>query len=97
MGGVLEHWVTIEGQIILDHAVGDLPGHLALGHFMLWQILGGEAGAVDGGREGVTNIAGAQVELRHAVDEGLVDLIVLGDGGEVDHDCGVVCELRGSM
>jgi hypothetical protein len=96
-GSVLEHWVAVEGQIILDHAVGDLLGHLALGHFMLWQIFSGEAGAVDGGGEGVIDAAAAQVDLLHAVDEGLVDLMVFGDGGEVNHDCGVVRDLRGSV
>ena len=96
-GSVLEHWIAIEGQIILYHAVGDLPRHLALGHFMLWQILSGEAGTVDGGGEGVTDVAGAHVELLHAVDEGLVDLMVFGDGGKVNHDCGIVGDLRGSV
>ena len=57
---------------------------------MLGQILRGEAGAVDGGGEGVGVDAGIQVELLHAVDQGLVDLVVFGDGGEVNHGCGVV-------
>jgi hypothetical protein len=95
VGGVLlEHGVAVERQIVLDHAVRNLPGHLALGHLMLWQILSSEAGAVDGGGEGVTVGAGAHVELLHALDKGLIDLMVFGDGGKVNHGCGVVRDLR---
>jgi hypothetical protein len=91
---LLEHWIAVEGQIILDHAVGNLLWHLGLGHLMLWQILSCEAGAVDGGGEGVIDGAASQVELLQALDKGLVDLMVFGNGGKVNHGCGVVRVLR---
>ena len=96
-GSVLEHWVAVERQIVLDHAVSNLLGHLALGHLMLRQILGCEAGAIDGSGEGVIGGAGAQVELVQTLDQGLVDLVVFGNGGEMNHGCGVVRVVRGCM
>ena len=57
---------------------------------MLGQILGCEAGTVDSGSKGVSVDAGIQVELFQALNQGLVDLMVFGDGGKVNHGCGVV-------
>jgi hypothetical protein len=87
---LLEHWISVKGQIILNHSIGDLLGHLVFRHFVLWQILSCEFGAVDTGGEEVGVIASGHGDLLHAFDERSVDLIVVRDGGKMDHFCGVV-------
>ena len=82
----LEHGIPVETQLILDHAVSDFLGHLALGHFIAGEVGGGMFGAIDAGGEAVFVIGELQMHLFDGFDEGVVDLIVVGDGGEVNHD-----------
>jgi len=88
---LLEHWISIEGQIILNHSVRNLLWHLVLGHLMLGQILCCETGAVDSGGVGVSIGGSAHVELLQAINERLVDLVVLGDLGKMNHCYGYCC------
>jgi len=87
---LLEHWVSVKGQIVLNHSIGDLLGHLVFRHFVLWQILSCKFGAVDTGSEEVGLTASSHGDLLHAFDERSVDLIVVRDGGKMNHFCGVV-------
>ena len=48
---LLQHGVSVQAQLILDHAVGNLLGHLSLGHLVRGEVLTGKAGAIDGARE----------------------------------------------
>jgi len=50
---ILQHWVSIQTQIVLDHTVGNLLWHLVFRHLILWQILGCEFASIDGGSESV--------------------------------------------
>ena len=87
---ILQHWITIQAQIILNHAVSNFLGHLILRHLVLGEILGGESTAIDGGGEGISQSAVVDFQLLHALDERLVDLMILLDGVEVNHFGGVV-------
>ncbi len=75
----LQNGIPVEAQLVLDHAVGDLLGHLALGHLVAREVLGGEARAVDGGREAVLIVAELQMDLLDAVGQLAVDLLLRGD------------------
>lgn len=84
-GGQVEHGVAVEAELVLDHAIGDLPGHLALGHLMARQILGGKLGAIDAGGEAVLVVGELQRNLLDSLGQLVVDIAVLVDGGEMDH------------
>lgn len=73
----------------LDHPIGNLLGHLELGHLDLWQVTGGIAGAVDGGGEGLIGVL--ELDALEALSRG-GHLLVGGDGDEMDH-VGSVCAL----
>ena len=83
----LEHRVTIQAQLVLDHSVCNLLGHLFLWHLVGGQILGSEAGAVDRGGE---LILSGRIEVESFEDVIGIDLAVVANAGKVDHDCGVV-------
>lgn len=48
---ILEHWIAVQTELILDHPVSNISWHLLLRHLMGREILSGEARAVDAGRE----------------------------------------------
>lgn len=50
-GNLLEHGVVVETQIILDHAIGNVAGHLILRHMMPGEVHARKARAVDAGGE----------------------------------------------
>lgn len=77
--GVLEHGISIQTQIILDHSIGYLLWHLFLRHLVLWQILSSESRAVHGGGEGVVRTGGSDVKSCHAFNEWLIDFVVSWD------------------
>lgn len=70
--------------MIPDGTVGDVFGHLSLGHFMTRQLFYRETRAIDTGRELIL-VGLVDLDLLHAFDEWFVDLTVTGYGGKMDH------------
>jgi len=80
-GSEIQHGVAVEGEVVLDHAVGDISRHFLLGHLMLGQVLSSKPAAVDGGGELVGVVV--EADILELLGEGvvtLVDLLVVGDG-----------------
>ena len=48
--------IAIQGQIILDQTIRNVPGHFPLWHGMLGEVLGGERGAIDRCVDGVGKV-----------------------------------------
>ena len=92
---ILQHRVTVQAQIILNHAVSHLLGHLVLRHLMFREVLSSEFAAIDRGGESVGHRFVVNRKLLHAGNEWLVDLMVFLDGIEVNH-CGGVDVVVGS-
>jgi hypothetical protein len=84
---VLESRVAVQGEIVLDQAVSHLARHLAVGHLMSGQVLGGETRAVDAGGDFIL-VDGTQVEVLKLREFAVFDLAVCLDLTEVDHDAG---------
>lgn len=88
---LLEHGVVVEREIVLDHTVGDILGHLTLGHVMLGQVHSRKARAVDTGGELILVVGEVQGRADRATrargaDRGRVRVLVAGaDDGEVSH------------
>ena len=61
----VQHGVAVQGEIVFDHAVGDLFGHLLLGHFMHWQALGSETGPIHRGCDFVFFSIGLKLYAGH--------------------------------
>ena len=59
---------------------------------MLWEIFGSESTAIDRSSEGVAQSTVVNLQFIQALDEGLVNLMVLCDGVDVDHFGGVAME-----
>ena len=77
---LLQHRVSIQAQIILDHSIRNLLWHLSFRHLMLRQILSRESTAID--RRGELIFVGGigDCQFLEAFNEGLGDLPVVGDG-----------------
>lgn len=89
---VLEHWITVQAEFILDHSVSNVSWHLLLGHLMCRKILSGETRAIDTGREliitrsfegDVFKTWNSRLSLGRSFE--LTGLS--RDAGEVNHDC----------
>lgn len=83
---VLEYGVSIETELVLDHAVGDFPRHLIFGHLRGGEVLGGEAGAIDAGGVRVVVIAEVESGIAAETASGRVDLLRGRNSSEVNHD-----------
>lgn len=85
---LLESRCAVQGEVVFDHAVGNLAGHLVVGHLMLGEVLGGETRAIDAGGEFILVRIGSEVQVlklrKLAVGDGAVCL----DLGEVHHGGG---------
>ena len=91
---ILQHRVAVQTQVVLDHAVSNLLGHLMFGHLVLGQVAGGELGGIDAGGEAVI-LDAFELNLLQPFDKRLGGgVVVIGDLGEVDHDNG---ETRGIL
>lgn len=86
---LLEHRISVQTQLVLDHAVSDLTGHLLLGHLILGQLLRRKPSTVYSGVETVI-IGGFKLDRINAFNEGFNIFAVALDCSKVDH-IGVVC------
>lgn len=91
--GQVEHGITIQAQVILDHPVSNLLGHLTLWHLIFGEIFCGESAAVYGGSEGILALWGGNLELLKTLHERSCDMLVGWDFSEVHHvyDEGIFC------
>ena len=51
IGNSLQHGISVETELILDHAIRNLFWHFFLGHLMCGEVVGREAGSIHGGGE----------------------------------------------
>lgn len=82
---VLEHRISVQGQLVFDQSVGGFSGHLAIRDLVTREILGGKLGAVDRGGE-VVVVCSLEVDLSNLLGE--VVVLLEGEAGnvtEVDH------------
>jgi hypothetical protein len=80
----LESRVAVEGEVVFDQTVGHLARHLAVGHFMLGQVLGGEARAIDAGGDLVL-VFSTNVEVLELGQFAVCDVTVCCDLAKVNH------------
>lgn len=94
----LQHGVSVQTQIVLDHPVSNLLGHLLLRHLVLGQILSSIAGAVNGAGELIL-AWGFEGEMFESFNGGgtfvfaagvVAEIRVVLDGCEMDHIGGVI-------
>lgn len=82
---LLEHWVAVERQLILDHSVGNVSGHLTVRNLVAGQFLNGKLGAIDRSCEVIVVFGKVEVDLPDLLREVLLDLLGVGNVTEVDH------------
>jgi hypothetical protein len=84
---LLESWVAVKGEVVFDQTVGHLARHLAVGHFMLGQVLGGKARAIDAGCDLVL-VFSTNVKVLELGQFAVCDVAVCCDLTEVNHGAG---------